>query len=492
MKDHERLVQQCDEAIKAGRTHEVGKLLAALNTAKVPRKWRRPLANICRRAGHYALGLTLLARVIHPQKTRSGEAATPEEIAEYGVLLLRSGALGEARAALHRVSPEAVPEVSLYRAFHHFTVFEFEDAVPLVERYLTAALTPYQRLVGQTNLAFALSGSGQFDRAHRVLSETIEVAAAQGHVRLRCNCHALKAEVYLNQGAFSETRREVEAGLRQFGPAKTNDQMFLLKWIAMLEGVQSRSLGPVEKYRELARDGYDWNGVREADRIALKIEFQPERFHRLLFGTPFTAYRERVLRELGQAPEIATYVHGVPGAPTMDLVTGEIDGHRALNPGRKTHQLLEILQRDLYQPHRLGGLFFELFPGSYFDLESSPDRVHQIIRRARQWLEASALPVSIAEFDGFFSLRIDGAFAFRLPLQREPVDSQKLRFDRLRREFGARGGFTAQQARELLGVSRFTLQTLVKWAFDANELERVGTSNQVAYRFPTKHGKAAA
>ncbi len=218
----------------------------------------------------------------------------------------------------------------------------------------------------------------------------------------------------------------------------------------------------MDELRQIAYQSRDWEAIREADLFSLKVEMNKVQFLHLVFGTPFLSYRQRIINELGGLPDRTMYVLGPKVSPRMDLTTGEINGVEHLTPGRKCHQLIEILLRDFYSPLRIGGLFLELFPGDYFNISSSPDRVHQIVRRTRRWLEQEKIPVQIVENHGFYSLQIVGDFSFRVPLERHSVESMHRYFDKLKRAFGE-DEFSARAATEKLGLSRRTIQRVVSW-----------------------------
>src|SRR5665213_926712 len=209
MNSYQELIAACEADVRASQTQNVSKRLAKLNTSRVPREWRLPLANICRRAGLHSLGITLLTRGVHPQKTNPVEAASPQELAEYAVLLLRSGALSEALTTLNGVKPSQVPESLLYRGFCHFSGWDFDQAIPCLEEYLRSPLAAYAGLVGKVNLAYAYVECGMSDKAAALLEENIDFAGTHGHTRLQGNCHSLRAQLHLKNSEFDQARREL-------------------------------------------------------------------------------------------------------------------------------------------------------------------------------------------------------------------------------------------------------------------------------------------
>jgi tetratricopeptide (TPR) repeat protein len=491
MSTYQDLVAACEADVRASQTQNVAKRLAKLNTARVPREMRLPLANICRRAGLHSLGITLLTRVVHPQKINPQDAATQPELAEYGVLLLRSGALSEALSTLDEVDAKTVPESLLYRAFCHFSAWEFRQAIPHLKDYLATPLAPYAALVAKVNLAYALVECEMYPEAAALLNEAISYAHANGHARLEGNCHSLLAQLNIKRSDFEGALKRLGTAQNILGSSRTEDYQYITKWRLIVEALQSQSLEPIDRLRSLAIDAQDWEGAREADLFSLKIKFERARYLRLIFGTPFDQYRQRVLRETGQPNDRSIYVYGDKQAPRLDLRTAEIDGYPALNPGRKSHQLLDVLLRDFYRPQRVPAIFSNLFPGEHFDIFSSPDRIYQAIRRTRRWFESDKIPLEIREKGGFYSLHIVGDFSFRVPLERESVECMNLHFNNLMAAFGQIQAFSAKEARERLKLSRRTIQRLVNWGIETGRIDKFGpTKAAIKYRInstaPTK------
>lgn len=483
MSAYKTLIAECESDIRSGQPQNVARRLTKLNTARVPREWRLPLANLCRRAGLNSLGMTLLARVVHPQRLHSTDAATSQELAEYSVLLLRSGALSEAQTTLNQVDSQKVPESLLYRAFCNFSAWEFRDAIPHLEKYIQAPIAPYASLVGKVNLAYALVECGLHEQALALLEENIQLCKQNSHSRLESNCFSLRAQVYIQTQNFAPALEDLQAAHQLLGGAQTIDSLFITKWKLVVEALQNKTTAPLDKLRALAIKNQDWESVREADLFSLKVDFQRGRFLHLVFGTPFEQYRERIIREVGCGNDRSVYVYGEKTVPRFDLRTGEIDGAPANNPGRKCHQLVDVLLRDFYRPLRVGGIFSGLFRGEHYDISSSPDRVYQVIRRTRQWFVNDRVPLEIREQNGFYSLHITGKFSFRVPLERDSVECMNLHFNNLRAAYGAGQMFSAKDAREILSLSRRTIQRLVNWGIENHKIESLDANrNATKYR----------
>ncbi len=480
MIDFAKLIAECDDQIRSGHRQQVYVRFSKINTAKVPREWRLPLAKLCRRAGLYSRGLTLLSANVNPIYNPSGASVQANEVAEYGVLLLRAGAANEAAKLLVSVDTSKAPEALLYRSFLHFSRFEFTIAIALLERYLKEPIDSYARHVGRANLGFALAGAGLGAEAKDCLEETLN--SDETSLRLKSHCHSIRAKVHLHERDFNAARNDLDAADRLKTSLSTHDRTDTLKWRAFLESLETGSTEPVNRFREHAILVNDYDGIREADLYSLRVKFNNVLFKHLVFGSPFEEFRRQICLEFDQSPDQKTYILGPKASRRFDLLTGKIDGENSLAPGRKCHQLIDILLRDFYSPLRIAGLFSELFPTEHFDVASSPLRVRQLIRRTRRWLESERIPVSIHEQRTYYSLRINGDFSFRVPFLRHQVDFMSLHFESLVDAFKPSGEFTAKEARLRVGLSRTTIQRLVNWGLESGRLQRVGVGNHTFYR----------
>lgn len=475
------LLTECEAEIRAGRAQRAAHLLARLNVNEVPRELRLTFANLARRAGSLTLGLRLLTPLIHRDRNRWRDEATAAERAEYAVLLQYCGAVREALAQLEQVDARAVPEAQLYRAFCHFNRWEYAEAIPCLEAYLRGGLSPYAGLVGRVNLAAALVAAEENDRARALLEENIRHAADGGHARLRGNSLELRAQLHLRAGDYAAADADLEAAAALFSEEQTTDRLYVRKWQAVTASLRQKDRAPLLAFREEARRHGNWESVREADLFLLQVEFEPALFEKLIFGTPYPSYRRRITKLLRRWPENSEFLHG-SGPRVFDLVDATLDGQPILNSGKKIHRALEILSRDLYAPLKLGGLFAELFPGDHFDVNSSPDRVHQVLRRTRRWIEEHGLPLNLrAREGGDYALEVAAGLALRVPLHRPDVSPHALDFEKLRRLVPG-DEFSPRDARAKLNLSLTGFNQLINWSLERGLVTREGRGRAVRYR----------
>jgi tetratricopeptide (TPR) repeat protein len=496
MQDFAALIQACESDIRLGRSQDAARRLNSVNPYKVPRDWRLPVANLCRRTGQIASGLKLLLPIVYAEFNRKAEPPSARELAEYAVLLLRSGSVAEALRTLERVDVKQVPEAYLYRAFAHFARWDYPEAVPNLEKYLHFQLAPYAELVGRVNLAAALVATTRYQEALELLNVIIEKAKASGAVRLLGNSLELRAQIHIDWADYKSARANLNEAASLFSADPSVSQAFVTKWLAVIDGLETGSTERLMAFRSESLQRKDWESVRESDLFISKIAFDRQRFEHLYFGTSFPYYRKMIERYVGYKITSNEFLFGDPLGLRMDLVSGRVEGLETEIPGKNMHRLIAGLLRDFYRPRSLGGIFDEVFPGEHFNIFHTPDRIHQLMRRTRIWLRENSIPIEIAEDHGTYRLVISGPFAFRIPLEVRAKESEELQFQRVREAFARKGRFSAREAREKLGLPKSSFNRLIHWAIAHGRIQISGASTSTIYEFVDSVGdgelKAAA
>ena len=473
-------MKEIESLIRLGRTREAGIIIGELSLRRLPRTARAPLADLCRRAGKITTGLKLLATTM--SASRQGRAkCTDQEAAIYAALLLRTGAVDEAIRTLSQVDASVTPEASLYRAFGQFARWDYEKAIPHVEDYLRFTTDAYARGLGQVNLAAAFAGAYRHREAIALLDDLIPALAEKRFDRLLGNSYQIRATANIEISDFSGAERDLLAAEKILSSDATTDSLRTAKWRAVLEGRRSGSVEPILRFRTRALEFGDWESIRDADFQSLRIEFDSATHERLYFGTPFEAYRETMRRVLGRGCERESFVFGSERGPVIDLVGGKLEGTAEEIQGRKMVLALAALVADSYRPTSLGALFSEIFPGDHFDVWSSPNRVHQVLRRTRRWLEANSVPIQLAEEEGSYRIELKGEVGLRLPPVRPPKDAGEAVVVDLQKIYRHGELFSAREARERLTLPETTFRRHLRWAESRGLVKKVGRGDAVCY-----------
>lgn len=478
--NYEELLSTCDVLIKAGKIGEVEEPLLALNFTSVPRKWLHAIAKLCRRAGLIEQGLRLLQPLIRNELSLN-EPPTSQEVCEYAVLLSRNGSILEALKLLQGIKILEAPESILYEGFCHVSGWNYSKAAACFEKYLQSSDDSYTKLIARVNLVAAYIATRQLEAADKLLNEAIDDAKSAGANRLVGNCFELAGQVAFFKGNFENARRELDRASKVFAQSGSYDELLIYKWRSTMQAMEEKSIEPLMRFRAHAVKKKHWESVRDTDFYRLKVSFDQNIFDHLIFGTPSEYYRERVLREIPQVPS-AFINYGGTEEPDFDLQTGRMKRSGPVIAGKKIHQVLNTLLKDFYAPLTVGSLFSEIYPEDYFDIDSSPLRVRQTLRRTRRWLELSEIPATIDESRGHYKLNFSASFVIRISLGRVSASTFEIQWQKIQELFPAGAAFSAEEAGLKLQISRTSFHRWLTWALDSNLVEKSGVNKATLYR----------
>ena len=480
MIDYSALVKTCDAEIREGKISAAAAKLRVLNVARIPSKWRLPLANLCRRARVVSQGLRLLAPIVRDGKTGSRPGGTPQEIAEYAMLLEKIGGLHEALGLLGSISGPAVPEALFARSACLIGQWEYGEAIGYLKSYVAIAPNDYLKLVGQLNLGAALVAVGNAAEAESVLNQAMEASRTQKLSRVFANCLTLRAQLLIQTRDHARAVEDLNEASRILGLSGTLDQLYTRKWLAIIEAGDKRSIEPLKDVRAEALARGDWATVREAELHGLSIEFDEKVANRLYFGTPQPAYRRRMSELLNWTPKTSSFKFG-SGPAVLAVSDAQIEGlDVSMEAGRQVHRVVCALFRDLYAPSRTGTLFAAIFADEYFDADSSPVRIRKAIWRARRWIEETGLPLEIAEEGGAYTANLNDGLAVELTAEVKPKSSNEDLLSKLALVPGQT--FRAPDAAKKLGLSKSSFHRFTQWAIEAGALEKEGSGTSTRYR----------
>ncbi len=477
----EKLIANCEAFVRAGSPQKAAKLISKLNLARLHRQYRLKFANLCRRTGLISSGLQILTPVLFPKELEKADATAAEQ-AEYAVLLQRAGSVEEALEILNAISPEEIPEVLIYRCYCLFNKWEYRKAIPPLDQYLSLESAGYSTLVAQVNLCSALVECGDFDNANQKLIALETLARSSQALRLQGNCLEMLAQVCIHQGQLHQAESYLNDAASLLVSAGTHDELFIMKWRAILTALREGRTEALATYRLQAVERAESEAVRETDFFWLMVDFDSQKFEHLYFGTPFERYREKITRRLFREPKAAVYQFGRADQRYLDLRDGALSDGQDLSLDSKILHLFRSLLTDFYRPRLIGNLFSDLFPKERFDIFSSPGRVRQLMYRARKWAKENNVPAEIVLINDRYRVDVNGDFAFRVPLGSPVASNRNHQIELLMQKFSQRD-FTAAQAQSVLGVSRATCTRILQQAVETNRLGRFGASTNTVYTF---------
>jgi hypothetical protein len=475
---HAEIFTACEDMIRQGRINLAREALERLNSARIPNELRLKFANLCRRIGLNAQGLKIIAG-------RLEHSPSEAERAEYATLLQRIGCIDQSWRILQSISAEKLPVVNLYLAFNLFNRWEYAGAVPFLEKFIQSASTPYDRLLGEVNLAAAFVASGRYEEARPLLCKVIGRAKENGSGRLLANALEIQTQAFHFLRENENAAESLRAARKILAHGAASDQASLDKWEAVLTAARTGSTEGLRKFREEAALTGNWEAFRNIDQHFLRFEFIEELFQFHLFGSMWIAYRDQTQRLLGKVISLDEYVWGDRNGTVIDI-RGDIGS------SEKIHRTLEALSRDFYRPLPAGELFTLLFPGEHFDPFSSANRVHQAVFKLRHWFAEQKYPVKVNQLGDSYKLELPPNFGLLLPYERRSPDQNQWRLGDLRENFAPAECFTLKQLASSLNIKLPAARKFAAWAIEQGHFQRTGAGTATLYELVVPGRRGAA
>ena len=147
-------------------------------------------------------------------------------------------------------------------------------------------------------------------------------AARFENKKLLANSHELLSQIYIQKGEFSLARRELDKSWDILKEEKSTDQLFVVKWMAIIEALEKKDPLPLTHAKNEALKRRHWESIRDLDFYHLKINFNLENYQRLYCGTPFAAYKEKLRKEFSHLTSIPqSCLLGDVSGKILDLIT---------------------------------------------------------------------------------------------------------------------------------------------------------------------------
>ena len=491
MSDKEQIsFEEIDQWLRAGRNDEVRAKLQEVVPAKVPRERLADWANLARRAGLPSLSLRLLRPIIRIKRSL-GDQPTFKERASYAASLAAVGALSEAHGMLDGAASEMVPEVQLFSGFCYVHSWDYAKALPFFERYLTLSQpSEFQKVVAKVNLAAAHCFLEGYDEV-KALTESIIIDSQKNDwLVLQIEALLLSAQASILRSRWSDAKADL-ARAGELSPAKSLNQLLVDKWSLILgvrrDGYKSEVEKQLTKLSVQARERKFWELVRDCD-YHLAIEKKDQALvERVYFGTPFAAYRERLLemsREFFTPRASHEWRLGEKPGPKLDISKSSTKEIKRQNP--IAMRVLRSLASDFYRPLKIGCLFNDIYPEEFYDPDSSPTRVKTALSRTRTHLKDLGFPLEIRCVKQDYYLASEAPVDLKVRLEYPEADSQSALppdfLSKLRKTFHHKA-FSSAQAAEIFGITPIKAQRFLRTAAKDNRVYGSGAARGRLYRF---------
>lgn len=380
------------------------------------------IGNILGRAGDNAGALKLLHPFVRDQ-TLNVAIKSPAQV-EYAAALIQLGLVAEGNEMLSHLNEDLYPEAQMHRVLGLFQEWNYLDAIPLLERWIKhPRINDYQRLVGQINLFIAYA----FARPDKLSATDIDVLGAtiheQNYSLLMGAWSQIKGRFFLEHGDYNGATTAFTEGLNRVMDVNTWDRLYLSKWNLVC---QVKKDGPLEKWKEAfnvlrlhAHQKGDFETVRDCD-YHLATHFGNREIGNYCYhGTPFKSFRDRFDTRLFSS-SLNFYI--TPGGFQRRLnfesrlrrqtpvslnelsSVFNVENDKKLTFNGVLEKTLMALMSDFYRPMTLQRLFGEIYKGQYWNQNTSPTQIRQVLFRFRKWLKKNNWDLKVEEKKGTYRL----------------------------------------------------------------------------------------
>ncbi len=455
---------------------------------EVPRPLTARYANLLRRMGGTKYALAILNPIVRNEL----EKPSIEETIEYASCLCRHGLVDESITLLNSITNEPHVEIQYELAIAHITKWDYPSSIPYLIKYLGFKnLSPYKICVGEVNLAAAYIYTNENEKAESLLKKLIAKLQRSGFNLLYGNALELLGEIALSKGDFKLAEELFEESGEKLQSSNPRYRLYLEKWKLIIkllreEGSQE-SLLMCSQLRKKAAELHDWNSLREIELYKAAVTKNIQAITNLYYGVPYAEYRKRILLIWGKPLKIEDQYDRKLGPESamaeklFDISTGK-DMHTGaqLKPGQSMHRLLQTLTTDFYAPFLTTKLFSHVFKDIFYNPSTSPQQVHQIVKRLNDWFLDNKIPLIVKHSKAGYRLRAEEAYILRIQMSTE-LRTKNDDFIHLLKSHGLVENFSVKMVIEKLNISRRSVTRFLSDGVASGKLVRRGRSQSTLY-----------
>jgi tetratricopeptide (TPR) repeat protein len=482
-------LKEQDSLIKNANSQLVFKNIQNLNWSQVPSNIRIDVLDIARRlqmSFYITKHLYREVRVMHNDISK----VSAKEVALYAVSLAKIGAFNEAWNLFKAIQnrKEVNPIIHLYMGMALMTQWNYVDAVGYLEQYVSALPDgDYQKLIGKVNLAACLIVKGDLERTKELLLEFDDLE--KSYPLLFLNTRELLLQVYFNEKKYDlaiETCRIIRAN-----PIFSSTGLYyslISKWEIIIDsfskGVKSDKWDDFET--EMRRIN-QFEVVRDLDYYSARISDDSGKYAKLYLGTPYRAYKEKIMNYWNPHSEGYSYFE-IKGPAKKGKILRVVDlSDQMIYRGEEEIQAIppklalamRALTKDLYRPVYIGDLFDTIYDGEYFNPHSSPKRLEKLFQKVHSFFKQFNITFLIRSSRKTFWLEIKSYTHILVsnkkvriilsPLE-QLINSQKLR------------EFSRHQIQKLLKTSKSNTQRMISELAEQNKISIHGKGKLIVYK----------
>ena len=108
----------------------------------------------------------------------------------------------------------------------------------------------------------------------------------------------MRSQIYIaHRRNFLLAKRDLELATANLKSVGSLDMMFVKKWSVILQCIEFGKIEPLKIFRIEACKRQHWETIRDVDYYLLKFEFSQLKYDHVVFGTPFSSFREKIKKK---------------------------------------------------------------------------------------------------------------------------------------------------------------------------------------------------
>ncbi len=367
-------IHNCDQLIRNGQGKQVLENIKSIPKKNIPRAYLSQIGNLLNRIGGSQYSLKLLFPYVRGSYNDLG---TQVEKIVYAKSLIEVGAQREGIQLL-RSSNSSDPSCLLTEAFYFFKSWNYHLALPLIQEYLQKINDPYKQHIGKINLSSTYIFLNKLDKAYELLTE-LEKNQEPKFKLLNGYIYELLGQVHFHKKQDDLARQYLNRSIDVLSSSNQKALLYPQKWLALLALRQSGHPHELDEIKTRATLANDFETLRDIDFWCGLITNDNELLSKVYYRTPFLAFRNRIPNE-----KVKTNWHWkdeLGSRPFIDLFGSKLPMSFEL-----TSQLFCYLFSDGYKPVGIGSIHSHIFKDDYYNPNTSPDKVYQVISRLNKIL----------------------------------------------------------------------------------------------------------
>ncbi len=489
--------------IEEGAIAEAQAYLTANESKYDARPERLELAHFFRRSRLPEKAISLLRPYIRPNSKKPFVATDQEKLA-YSAALTLLDASKECRKLLESVKDKNADEYLLFSSFNLIREWNYSEAAGFLEKYIAQIHDDYKKAIGTVNLLQCYLASEELDKAHQIISQKWleNFLLEQSKHRLLGNYYELTAQYYFQTKDWNLAGVALKNAQKYSQQNKSIDELFVKKWDLLVDMYKTSDKTKIEarwiKMRKKAHSFSHFETARDLD-CHFSLRFRDDEILRYVYwGTPYKSYKNKIKKKYkdfysvefdpGQNFRRKIFEHQETfpfGPDELPIVEFKLESFRRdprFSRDILVFRLLEALCSDFYKVSSLYYIFEFVYEGEFFNPESSPGKIRQLVFRLKESFRELDLPLTVSFGERGYWLEVTEDKVVHIDLASKfEIKRHEQLLEKIEELF-AKNSFKAKDLSSEVSMSARTVATALKDLLEDGAVEKIGSGPNTSYR----------